>query len=1029
MTLKIIESPDFDYPQERRMFSKIKSILEDSFKDSYAILIPDPDFEGSDADALLIQDDAITIIELKDYSGDIEGSENGDWICRKDKKIIEINKGRKNPFIQVNGYRRSLINKLDSNKKSIFKSKFLEDIIKKGVLAQISCLILFSGPINDKTEINKRKYPWFNITDMDNLEEEVFNIHSPGLDPYLNKTTMDKIRKVLVPKYDDELRQKIENAWDILEEALNEWNYFKNKKARKKFLELKDKVTNLELEAACDHGIALTELKYNDMIKSVCEVFNDYYPQYKGYKNHDLIQDIFEFGYYGVREELENIKININKIFEDLKEANDNKKIKKAFLGFTFNHSIRSKNDPPTEFTGQEQHYGGLALEMGKYLEDLYPDDEEILLRMYFGYYNYLDISFTEKNNKICKLAKSGILSDFKWKEQIIPSYLWLSPNLPSFKDFKEFLNILKESKVISEGKMYEELADYQIEVLSKPYEFGYEVKEDKKDEYPPELDPEDFVNFETDEIKNQIENLLNKAFKTYQNKIEEKREKKDILEYLEFYENRLEDSEKKDMLEKTKNYLEILLKKNLDENEYYLPIRISKNISKISGSKSLYNKFTKKAKNDFPKSVHLNTKRGLYNKELNLKEEAIRSFESALHNLKNETIFMSIKNWKDLPKIERPKKLKDRTDESRISTLLLFGKKYVGRFDKPFYKVPKEKELFDKEAEISFNKLGELLTEKNDYHGLIRMVDWLLNYQDVMDSEQYIYPNLTEASDILKYKFEKDELKDDKINEKEIEETKSFDLDLSDYAMNNELRKDIEFFIHKLNNNKPVSLLFHGPPGTGKSYLARCIAGEIGFDIEILDSSVLSKWVGETEKNMTDLFKKIREEKNKILIIDEFEAFANDRQNSIRNHELSLTDELLKQIEKTKKKKNMPVMIIATTNYLGKIDAAVKRKGRFDQKIEFNVPDKKERENLIELEISKFDSDDFGFKDDINYELLAKKTNGLTHADIHQLFDYNIEKEYFHSKEKPDKIDEEFIIDTIQRIKEDEEMDYSYIR
>ncbi|WP_456394184.1 CDC48 family AAA ATPase [Thermococcus sp.] len=176
---------------------------------------------------------------------------------------------------------------------------------------------------------------------------------------------------------------------------------------------------------------------------------------------------------------------------------------------------------------------------------------------------------------------------------------------------------------------------------------------------------------------------------------------------------------------------------------------------------------------------------------------------------------------------------------------------------------------------------------------------------------------------------------------------------------------------------NPPKGILLFGPPGTGKTLLAKAVATESEANfIGIRGPEVLSKWVGESEKNIREIFRKARQAAPTVVFIDEIDAIAPRRGSDVNR----VTDRLINQLltEMDGIEENSGVVVIAATNRPDILDPALLRPGRFDRLILVPAPDEKAR-----LEIFRVHTRKMPLAEDVKLEELARKTEGYTGADI----------------------------------------------
>ncbi len=177
-----------------------------------------------------------------------------------------------------------------------------------------------------------------------------------------------------------------------------------------------------------------------------------------------------------------------------------------------------------------------------------------------------------------------------------------------------------------------------------------------------------------------------------------------------------------------------------------------------------------------------------------------------------------------------------------------------------------------------------------------------------------------------------------------------------------------------------PKGVLLHGPPGTGKTMIAKAVARETNSSfIKITASELARKYIGEGAKLVRNVFKLAKSKSPAIIFIDEIDAIASNRMdaNTIGDREIQRTlMQLLSEIDGFDNLAN--VRIIAATNRIDILDSAILRPGRFDRIIEIPLPDETARREIFKIYLSKMK-----LSDDVNVELLVKSTNDLSGADI----------------------------------------------
>jgi transitional endoplasmic reticulum ATPase len=183
-----------------------------------------------------------------------------------------------------------------------------------------------------------------------------------------------------------------------------------------------------------------------------------------------------------------------------------------------------------------------------------------------------------------------------------------------------------------------------------------------------------------------------------------------------------------------------------------------------------------------------------------------------------------------------------------------------------------------------------------------------------------------------------------------------------------------------RLGVEAPKGVLLHGPPGTGKTLLAKAVANETNANFyHIGGPEIMSKFYGESEERLREIFKEAEENAPSIIFIDEIDSIAPKREEVSGDVEKRIVSQLLTIMDGLESRGQL--VVIGATNRPNAIDPALRRPGRFDREIEIGLPDRKGR-----LQILHIHTRGMPMTEDVNLADIASRTHGFVGADLEAL-------------------------------------------
>lgn len=233
---------------------------------------------------------------------------------------------------------------------------------------------------------------------------------------------------------------------------------------------------------------------------------------------------------------------------------------------------------------------------------------------------------------------------------------------------------------------------------------------------------------------------------------------------------------------------------------------------------------------------------------------------------------------------------------------------------------------------------------------------------------------------------------------------------------------KNPELF-KKIGITPPKGILLYGPPGTGKTLLAKAVANSTNSTfIEIVGSELVQKFIGEGAKLIKEIFQLARDKAPSIVFIDEIDALASKRIELGTSGEREVQRTFMQLLAELDGFKNLGnIKIVGCTNRKDILDPALIRPGRFDRLIEVSLPNKEGLKKIFEIHTRPMNLDKA-----INIDKIIKKMENFSGAEVRAVC---TEAGYFAIRENREKITGKDLLDAIEKVKQKEQEDKTYIQ
>jgi SpoVK/Ycf46/Vps4 family AAA+-type ATPase len=275
---------------------------------------------------------------------------------------------------------------------------------------------------------------------------------------------------------------------------------------------------------------------------------------------------------------------------------------------------------------------------------------------------------------------------------------------------------------------------------------------------------------------------------------------------------------------------------------------------------------------------------------------------------------------------------------------------------------------------------------------------DALATYQRILDIDKSFRND--EFENLFRIPVE--DFDDDFIDEDGISFLRKPDINFKNVGGMEKVKEEIDLKIIKPLLHKDLykaygkkiggGILLYGPPGCGKTHIARATAGEINANfINIGINDILDMWMGSSEKNLHEIFETARANTPCVIFIDEIDALGANRNDINKTAGRTVINQFLSELDGIDSD-NEGILVLGATNAPWYIDPAFRRPGRFDRIIFVAPPDEIAREEIFKIELKEKPTDNIKFQD------LAKKSKEFSGADIKASVDIAIEQKLLES-------------------------------